>query len=236
MAIAAKDVALTIPTRGDVDLSEILSRLPDFKQVIVWDNSERDDLKVYARYAAIAETDAAVIATQDDDCIVPWEEILPYYAPGRLVANMDRDRWGPGWGYPDSTLVGWGALFDRDLPGKAFDLFEEKSGVTTYLAETPAFKREILPSGVIQQSNSPHRHWDQGRGWITNEEFWRTADVIFSSLTPRTVIDVGFRHLPWSTASNRMWTGDPNHSKERNAVLNLCRKIRTWPDDDVRVP
>lgn len=199
MAIEAKDVALTIPTRGDVDLTEILNRLPDFKDVIVWNNAERTDLKVYARYAAIAETDAAVIATQDDDCIVPWEDILPYYAPARLLANMDRDRWGPGWGYPDSTLVGWGAVFDRDLPTEAFRKY-----------------------GATQVDNA-------------DEVFARTCDVVFSSLTPRTVIDVGYRHLPWATAPNRMWTGDPNHSKERNAVLDLCRKIRTWPDDDVRI-
>lgn len=234
MAIAASEVALTIPTRGDVDLEPILSSLPDFGDVVVWDNSVEQDLAVYGRYAAIERTDKAIIATQDDDAIVPWGTILKHYEPGRLIANMDRARWGPGWGYPDSTLIGWGGLFDRDLPEKAFDYFEQNCGLTTYLAEEPEFKR-IQQGNYIVQSNSPHRKYEPGRGWLTNADFHRTCDVVFSALTPRTVIDVGFRHLPWADGPGRMWTSGPNHSKERNEMLELCRAIRTWEDDDVRI-
>jgi hypothetical protein len=209
MAIAASEVALTIPTRGDVDLEPILSSLPDFKEVLVWDNSKREDLKVYGRYQAIQETDAAVIATQDDDAIVPWDAILAHYEPGRLVANMDKARWGPGWGYPDSTLVGWGAVFDRELPDIAFTRF-----------------------GLYSHRNGAIA-W--GTNGMSTALFDRTCDVIFSALTPRTIIDVGYRHLPWAEGPGRMWTSGPNHSKERDAMLDLCRQIRTWPDDDIRV-
>lgn len=113
MSLAFEDVTLTIPTRGDVDLSPILDSLPPFGQVIVWDNSVRSDLGIFARYAAVYGAEKKVIATQDDDLIVTcWDEILAAYSPGRLTVN-----------YPEPWDIPWvarGAIFDRHLPASAF--------------------------------------------------------------------------------------------------------------------
>lgn len=107
------DVTLTIPTRGDIDLAPILDTLPDFAAVIVWDNSQRHDYGIFARYAAITLAPTEVIATQDDDLIVTgWDELLADYQPGVLVCN-----------YPAPWDIPWvarGAVFDRDLPDRAF--------------------------------------------------------------------------------------------------------------------
>ena len=107
------DVTLTIPTRGDVDLEPILSLLPDFADVIVWDNSVEHDDGIFGRYSAINRAKTNVIATQDDDLIVLcWDEILAAYQPGVLVCN-----------YPEPWDIPWvarGAIFDRELPARAF--------------------------------------------------------------------------------------------------------------------
>ena len=107
------DVTLTIPTRGDVDLDPILSTLPDFADVIVWDNSVRKDFGIYGRYKALGLAKTGVIATQDDDVIVTcWDDILAAYKPATLTVN-----------YPQPFDVPWvarGAIFDRDLPDRAF--------------------------------------------------------------------------------------------------------------------
>lgn len=107
------DVTLCIPTRGDIDLAPILSRLPDFHDVIVWDNSVRRDFGIYARYVAGWLAETSVIATQDDDLVVTcWDQILAAYQPGRLTVN-----------YPEPWDIPWvarGAIFDQSLPFKSF--------------------------------------------------------------------------------------------------------------------
>jgi hypothetical protein len=191
------EVAAVIPTRGDVDLEPILASLAGVvSEIVVWDNSEREDLKVYGRYAAIAETDAALIYTQDDDCLVSVESVLACYEPGRLVANMPRTRWDD---YPDSTLVGWGSVFDRELPERAFRRF----------AAAYSLSNEIEDWGEL---------------------FLRTADVVFSALTPRSVLDLGFAHLPWAEREDRMFR-QPGHARERQQMLERCRAIRDADDD-----
>lgn len=110
--IDPSQVSCCLVTRGDVDMTEILASLP-FTDVVVWDNSKREDLGIYGRYAAIAEARHPVIVTQDDDLIVEdWAAVLAQYEPGQLFCN-----------YPEPWDVPWvarGAVFDYDLPGKAF--------------------------------------------------------------------------------------------------------------------
>ena len=108
-------VSCVIPTRGNVDITQILDSLP-FTDVVVWDNSKLEDLGIYARYAAIEEAKNDVCVTQDDDVIVTcWPEILAAYEPGTLTVN-----------YPEPWDIPWcaaGGIFDRDLPAKAFDRY-----------------------------------------------------------------------------------------------------------------
>lgn len=80
-----------------------------------------NDVAVYGRYAAIFHARNEVIYTQDDDCIIDAQAVLcqgQYLdAANGIVSNMPKSRWDD---YPDSCLVGWGALFHRSLPEKAF--------------------------------------------------------------------------------------------------------------------
>lgn len=106
------------------------------------------DLSVYGRYAAIEYASGMLIWVQDDDCIVSdpqaivdewWETrsdaIATLGLPGspsiheHLVANMpERFRQH----YPDSCLVGFGAVFHRDLPDEAFALFAGQEDETFF--------------------------------------------------------------------------------------------------------
>ena len=196
-------VSAVIPTRGDVDLSEILDSLP-FDDIIVWDNSGRpQDLGVYGRYAAIAEAKHAHIYTQDDDCLVDAVAVVAAYEAGRLVANMPAGRWPD---YPDSALVGWGAIFHRDLPTRAFDRFH------------------LLD---LDEEDWQFVYADDGC-------FSRECDGVFTALTPRTIIDVGFQHLPWAEDPARALFKQPGHAAKRARMLDLARRVRGDIDDDRR--
>lgn len=111
--MTADQVSAILVTRGDVALTEIVESLSPFNEVIVWNNSQREDLGIYGRYAAIHEAKNTVIAVQDDDVLVTcWDEILAAYEPGRLTVN-----------YPEPWDIPWvarGAVFDCELPGVAF--------------------------------------------------------------------------------------------------------------------
>lgn len=199
-------ISVVIVTRGDVDLEPIIEReWPEpFHEIVVWNNAEEErDMKVYGRYAAIRRANFSRIYVQDDDCVLPFDSlktIAEAYEPGRLVANMPRSRWE---GYPDSSLVGWGAIFDKDLPAIALGRFADGIGLER----------------AFQMS-------DEQR-----EDVYITCDVMFSALTPRTIIDVPFDHLPWAEGPDRMFTGRPTHNHERQRMLELCRTIRGEDDD-----
>ena len=197
------NVSVVIVTRGDVDLAPIIGQdWPDpVQELVIWDNSEESaDFKVYGRYEAIKRAAHPVIYVQDDDCLTPAAEIIAAYEPGRLVANMPRARWE---GYSDSALIGWGAVFDRDLPHRAFS----------------EYARALFVESIVHLEHH------------AAEEFFITCDVVFSALTPRTIVDFPFAHLPWAEGPNRMFTSRPTHNEERQRTLERCREIRGEDDD-----
>lgn len=55
--------------------------------------------------------------------------------------------------------------------------------------------------------------------------FLRLCDIIFTGLTPRHLVDVPHRDLPWASDPDRMWK-QPNHQAERSEMLELVRKVR----------
>lgn len=191
-------VSAVVVTRGNVDLSEILLSLEPFQQVIVWENGAgarelvdgrlmpphdggQEDLGVYGRYAALDYAAYGAVFTQDDDCVLPpgsLQAIVAAYEPGVLTANMPA---GFRSHYYDSCLVGFGAIFDRELPEQAFE-----------------------------QYGAGHE---------------QRPDVVFSALTPRKLIDVPYRNLPWATGADRAYR-QPGHTRERQAVLRRARRIR----------
>jgi hypothetical protein len=189
--ITVDDVAAIVVTRGDVELDQVCKPLEDagIAAIGIWDNSTEQNLSVFGRYAAIAHVTDPVILVVDDDVALSQEAInglLDAYRPRKLVSNMPpeyRER------YTDSALVGFGSIFDRGLPSKAFKKFRQAAPLTN------------------------------------NEVFLRTADVVFSVLTPLVFVDLPFEYLPWTRAPNRMYR-QPGNGQERQTMLTLCRHIR----------
>jgi hypothetical protein len=169
--LAPDQVSAVLVTRGDVDMTPVVESLP-FDDVVVWDNSEQGDACVYGRYAAIYEAKHPVIYVQDDDCVLAPESIetlLAAYEPGKIVANMP-ERFRPH--YPDSCLVGFGALFDRALPEASFKRFRLTSGTgwlsdgftrtcdVVFTALTPRVLVDV-PYEDREFASAPNRMWKQ---------------------------------------------------------------------------
>ena len=80
--IAVDKVSACLVTRGDCDMQPIIDSLisQGILDIVIWDNSIREDMGIYGRYAAIAEAKNKVIITQDDDVIVSdYKAILKAY-------------------------------------------------------------------------------------------------------------------------------------------------------------
>ncbi len=164
--IDAQDVTAVVVTRGDVDLVPVLDPLP-FDEIAVWDNSTGEDLGVYGRYAAIGNVTTPVVLVQDDDVTLSPEAVeglLRAYGPGRIVANMPREY---RTRYTDSCLIGFGAIFDRELPAEAFATFRahaphtdeqwfRKTSDVVFTALTP-FTNVDLPFEYLQHTWASNR-------------------------------------------------------------------------------
>jgi hypothetical protein len=112
------NISACLVTRGDVDMSDVISSLP-YDDIVVWDNSKRTDLGIYGRYAALAEAKHDVIYTQDDDVLFTrHDELADAYKDGKVTLNH-RAKWDIPW-------VACGALFRRDLPLIAFSRYLAK--------------------------------------------------------------------------------------------------------------
>jgi hypothetical protein len=164
VSLTAASVSAVLVTRGDVDLAEILASLP-YDDVVVWNNAEREDLKTYGRYAAIAEAKHDVIYFQDDDILFKeHDRLMDAYEPGVMLANMS-----PGWvrgrDLHDSVFVGAGALLDRDIPAKAFAKYDRlypRDELFYYYPEAlvsipSRIKRVDLPLTVLPWGYAPNR-------------------------------------------------------------------------------
>ena len=119
MTLNASDVTACIVTRGNLDLQPILDTLL-FPYVIVYDNSKNTDVHTAGRYLAIQQAKTAVVFCQDDDVIVTPEQqqtLLDHYHPGWIVANQADGHQPPD--FEPLTFLGWGSVFDRDLPTAA---------------------------------------------------------------------------------------------------------------------
>lgn len=188
-------VSAIIVTRGNVDLDPIVEKLgkcPSVDEIIVWRNGQRverrwshplgsfaalalaENLSVYGRYAAIKYAKHDLIYVQDDDCLVDAEGLV--FASdsetseyGGLVCNMPTSRWPD---YPDSALVGWGAVFQRDLPELAFERFY----AARETVDKELFHREC---DSVFTALTPHRKIDIGfqhLPWAEGPDRMWTAD------------------------------------------------------------
>lgn len=240
------NVSAIIVTRGNVDLHPVLDSLPKEWERVVWDNSgasssqealekaalgsgfvgengkwmtATNDLSVYGRYASIEHASHDLIYVQDDDVIVSdpqaivdmWDEMRALAEieqdptpEGFLVANMPQEFRHDG--YTDSCLVGFGACFHRDLPARAFERF--LGG---------------LPPGGIWFDQYRRPEWGEAR--IDEALFRRTCDVVFTTLTPRVLVDVPKTDREFASDDDRMWK-QPGHFGERTRMLELARMVR----------
>ena len=208
--ISADQVAGIIVTRGDVELTQVLKPLEPLGAVIVWNNALDQDLSVYGRYAAIAETEKPVVLIVDDDVALSPEAVdglLDAYEPARIVANMPQEF---RTRYTDSCLVGFGACFDRDLPRQAFNrLHMNQVASEHFIGEEIRY----LFGGA------------DGLKVVKESMFRRTCDVVFTTLTPFTLIDLPFEYLPWTWNDDRMYRNKA-WLTERQQMLQLARKVR----------
>jgi len=118
--ITVDDVTACLVTRGNVDLTPILESLI-FTNVIVWDNSVRDNYRTFGRYMAAREASTRVIYFQDDDMVVPattQRVLLETYRPGEITANSPLSYRSST--YASLSWLGWGSLHPRGLPDVTF--------------------------------------------------------------------------------------------------------------------
>ncbi len=168
-------------TRGGVDLGPVLASVASFGQVIVWDNSQEKDRKVYGRYLATRAARHDHIFVCDDDTVVDAVRLCNIYAPGQLLCNVSAEKQKF---YPRNEgiqLVGWGAIFpksmvdfspylDRYPPDELF--LRECDRIFTYLNRNAI---EVADIGVQELAHA-HDHasmTQDGRHWEDLKEIQR---------------------------------------------------------------
>ncbi len=116
-------VTACLVTRGDQpeQVRRIIETLP-YGEIIVWDNSVREDWKTAGRYMAMDEASNDVVYFQDDDTLfLHHDELMAAYEPGMITAV-----YGHGvndGGYGDLALVCGGALADREAVRPGWESF-----------------------------------------------------------------------------------------------------------------
>ncbi len=125
-------VSAVLVTRGNIDLTDIQESIQSagIEDTVIWDNSQRENLSCYGRYAGIEEARNPWIYHQDDDLVAPVAAILELVDPLRdrhtIVANNRPDE---SW-----LLTAMGVVFHRDLA----DCFAR---YTARYGDGPAFHR-----------------------------------------------------------------------------------------------
>jgi hypothetical protein len=200
-----------------------------------------NDLSVYGRYAAIEYASHDLIYVQDDDVIVSdpqaivdsfiWTRDCAKHGMTRLqetpsghfvwacdgehdnpptcvldevVCNMPPE-FRPH--YDDSALVGFGACFHRDAPGRAFDRYAK------------AVAEGWCPPHPSMWGKTSFPNPTQDESWL------RCCDVVFTTLTPRVLVDVPKENREFAEGPDRMYR-QPDHVGERARMLELVRKVR----------
>jgi len=198
--VNCSDISAVLVTKGDVDLSPILESLP-FDDIVVWDNSKRKlDVKVYGRYLGIAEAKHEWIYVQDDDCVVPVREFIERAEKGagplspicdnrmtqeEIACNIPSPGHRRAYAPLGISLVGWGALFHRNLRfcfDRYFgvlpfdDLFYRECD-RVFTALNPFFELD-LPIRRLEYESNSDRMWKQpGHGDDLRKILHRIAAV-----------------------------------------------------------
>lgn len=157
--IDVSQVSACLVTRGDQPelVERIIETLP-YDEVIVWDNSQREDYKIFGRFMAMREASNEVCYTQDDDCLFRHHaELLAEYEAG--VPTYVYGHYPEEGGYGDLPLPCGGALVPRSVAFDAFDRYYAAGfahdDALNYEADFvvgplyPTFKQVHLPFEIV---------------------------------------------------------------------------------------
>jgi hypothetical protein len=181
--LTADQVTACLVTRGDQPemIERIIATLP-YPNVIVWDNSRREDLKIYGRFAAMKEAQTEVCYTQDDDCLFTrHDELLAAYEPG--VPTYVYGHYPEEGGYGDLPLPCGGALIPKSVAFAAFDRYlalHSFDEAFCYEADFvvgplyPTFKQVRLPFEIVMPvaqhpSRLCNQEWQADLKWELTE-------------------------------------------------------------------
>ncbi len=140
-----EQVTSVLVTKGGAEMERIVSSIP--YRSVVYDNTKVLDLKVLGRYVMLSGVQTPVVYNQDDDCILASEAhkiLRAHYKPGYVTGLMPRDHAMFG-GHPEPySLLGWGAVYDKELPALAFSRWLAGGGALADLL----FDCDIIFSGM----------------------------------------------------------------------------------------
>lgn len=149
VTVTPDQVTACLVTRGDTDMQPILDTLP-YDRVIVWNNSEREDLKTFGRYGAMFEAHTEVVYFQDDDTIFRHhDELMAAYDPCKTTAVYGHGQSEAGFG--DLALVCGGALAHTSQVARA---------VGYYAARFPLDKDFLYDCDFAIGVLTPFKHVD----------------------------------------------------------------------------
>lgn len=193
--LSPSDVSAVIVTKGDVDLQPILDSLI-FNDVVVYDNSKREDLMTFGRVVGAREAKHSIIYSQDDDIIhSPHNQmqILAAYEPGVLTGCM-WDEWSRGAaeqgiedGYDDLVFPGSGSICDLAIWEQALFVYINL--------------------------------------WPLDEFFHLWSDTIIGVIAPTKQLDLRFKILPCAEDENRM-ANLPNAIERKTEAIMRARAVR----------
>jgi len=217
------NVSACLVTRGDLDMQPVIDSLPPSWEIVIWDNSGKilmrpgsndgdpramqrlwgvtaADLSVYGRYAAIEYASHDLIWVSDDDVIVS--------DPQAIVDEWEHI----------AFHLGNHDFLAANMP-KEFrhDGYTDSCLVgfgACFLRDAPkrAFEKFFGTGKNGQHYTRDHAHFN------------RCADVVFTTLTPRVLVDIPKTDREMASDSNRMWR-QPGHLDERTRMLNLARLV-----------
>lgn len=213
-------VSAVIVSRMDHPLGEVVDSIaacPEVEEIII----VKGHAGVWERYEAISRAKCEVIYTQDDDAVVAVEAILREYDPEKVTCNM-LEPWRKD--YQDGiALVGWGAVFDRELAWS-----DEGEDAVPMMAG--ALLRYYDWDVERQCDAQRHVPLFQKRFESTMDDpiFRRECDRVFTGLSPLKLIDVGKRDLAWANDGDRMCrrAHDPVHGEYLREIRRRIYAVR----------
>ena len=223
------NVSACIATRGDVPLRPIFLSIPRGWEIVWWNNGDGTvtvtnsdaenfvdvqysgvpDLGPHARFAAIEYASHDLIYCQDDDVIVsdPQAIVDEYVDEGTHL----HDEFGKGlttyFEHPDSIVCNMPPEFRTHYSDSAMVGFGS------------CFERDA-PERAFQ------RFFDYHSGMRRNDPlFLRESCRIFTTLTPRVLVDVARQDMPYASDPNRLWK-QQGHLHFRDRALRMAREVR----------